>query len=183
MAFPVTTTIFRLHAATSLANAELQTLLDAAYEAIIMYAGPYLVVSGADDQVNEFITPRGIGPLLRLSRPAESIEQVIEGTSTLAADDYTIGSTGNILRRLNDGTNPCRYWRDRAYITYTPLSDLALREVAQIELVRLDIAFTPGLTSQTIGSWTEAFTTSVKSWPEQRADILASLNPVPAGIW
>lgn len=182
MAFPVDPDTFRLHATTTLGEAALQTLLDAAYETIILYSGPYLATSGVDDQVNEIITPRGIGPLLRLSRPAESIDEVIVGTTTLAADDYSIGSTGNILRRLNDGTNPLRYWNDRVYVTYTPLSDMAIREVVQIELVKLDIAFNPTLASQTIGAWTETYV-SGKTYPEQRSELLASLNPAPVGIW
>lgn len=182
MAFPVDPDTFRLHVSTTLGDEALQTLLDAAYEAIILYAGPYAVVSGADDQVNEIITPRGIGPLLRLSRAAQSIEEVIVGTTLLSADDYSIGSTGNILRRLNDGTTPHRYWNDRVYVTYTPASDLALREMVQIGLAKLDIAFNPTLVSQTIGSWSESYQQG-KSYPEQRADILALLSPIPAGIW
>jgi hypothetical protein len=110
------------------------------------------------------------------------VSEVIEGTTTLAADDYELRSTGYTLRRLTGGTNPASFWRDRVRVTYTPLSDLALREVAQIELVKLDVAFNPTLAAQTIGSWSETYQQG-KSYPDQRADILASLSPQPIGIW
>jgi hypothetical protein len=181
--FPVSAAEFTAASPNSLDADHLQRLLDAAYEAIILAAGPYLAVSGLDDEIDEIITPRGIGPLLRLARPAQSITSVIEGETTLAADDYDTGSSGYVLRRLDTGTNPASYWLDRIYIQYQPYSDMALREVAQIELVKLDIAFNPTLVSQTIGSWTETYQQG-KSYPEQRADILASLNVGNAvGVW
>jgi hypothetical protein len=48
--------------------------------------------------------------------------------------------------------------------------------------VRLDIAFNPGLASQSIGPWSESYS-SGKSYPEQRADILESINPPFVGLW
>ena len=113
---------------------------------------------------------------------AESLSEIIEGDTTLAADDYELRSSGNVVRRLDDGTNPASYWRNRVYVTYLPQSDLALRAIAQLELVRLEIAFNPLLVSQTIGSWTETYQQG-KSYPEQRADILAALSPQPVGVW
>lgn len=170
---------FREHVTTTLGDEAIQRLLDAASEAIEMELGPY----AADGTVDEIITTRGRGPLLRLSRRAESVQSVAEGTpslTTLAADDYEV--RGQILRRLNDGTTPSSWWRGRVYVTYTPLSDLAMRDVAQLELVRLEIAFNPSLAMQVIGSWTEQYVQG-SSYTEQRSTILAALNPSPAGIW
>lgn len=173
---------FREHVTSSLGDEAIQRLLDAAYESIILAAGPY----ASDGTITEILTPRGIGPLLMLSRQAESVSEVIEGTgasaTTLAADDYELSQSGNILRRLSDGTNAALYWRYRTFVTYLPQSDLAIRDVAQLELVKLEIAFNPTLVTQTIGSWSESYQQG-RSYPEQRADILASLNPQTVGIW
>jgi hypothetical protein len=182
MTFPVSAAEFTLAWPNSLDSGHLQRLLDAAEETIILAVGPYLVVSGADDQINEIHTPRSAGPLIHLARRASSIEEVIEGDETLAADDYELRSSGYVLRRLDDGTNPAGYWRNRLYITYTPMSDMAIREMVQIGLVKIDIAFNPALASQTIGSWAETYATG-KSLPDQRTDMLAQLNPQPVGIY
>lgn len=184
MTFPVDADTFRLHASTSLGDAALQTLLDAAEQAIAIHAGEYIVSSGADDEVNEILTPRGIGPLLRLSRRAQSITTVVEGTETLAADDYELRSSGYVLRRLNDGTNPSLYWRNRVYVTYVPLSDTAERERVQIALVKLDLAYAPGVVQETIGAWSEQkANNSVWNYQQERAAILASLTAEPVGVW
>jgi hypothetical protein len=172
---------FREYVTSSLGDEAIQRLLDAAYESIILTAGPY----ASDGTITEILMSRS-GPLLMLSRPAESVSEVIEGSgslaTTLAADDYELSQSGNILRRLNDGTNPAWRWRYRTFVTYLPQSDLAIRDVAQLELVKLEIAFNPTLVTQTIGSWSETYQQG-RSYPEQRADILASLNPQTVGIW
>jgi hypothetical protein len=174
----LTVDAFREHITSSLGDEAVQRLLDAAYETIILAAGPY----ESDGTITEIITPRSAGPLLMLARRAESVSEVIEGDDLLAADDYELRSSGHMLRRLDDGTNPAGYWRNRVYVTYLPLSDLAIRDMVQLELVKLDIAFNPNLASQTIGAWSETYQAG-KPYPEQRADILASLNPQPVGIW
>ena len=179
-------TTFRKYVSTALEDSEVQTLLDAAEQAILRYAGPYIASSGADDTINELIGPVH-GDLLPLSRRAASIETVSERTggwwtpTTLAADDYEIRSSGTVLRRLHTGTNPSHHWHGRVSVTYAPLDDLASREIVQLELVKLDIAFNPTLASQTVGSWAETYNTG-KPYPEQRTDVLASLVE-SVGIW
>jgi hypothetical protein len=172
---------FREHVTSSLGDEAIQRLLDAAAETIELAAGPY----ASAGTITEILGSQS-GPLLMLSRSAESVSEVIEGTgssaTTLAVDDYELSQSGNILRRLNDGTNPSWRWRHRTFATYLPLSDLAIRDMVQLELVKLDIAFNPNLVSQTIGAWSETYQAG-KPYPEQRADILASLNPQPVGIW
>ena len=170
---------FREHVTTSLGDEPLQRLLDAAAEAIVAVMGPYLT----DGTIDEIITPRGPGPLLRLSRRAESIDEIIEGTTTLAADDYQLRSSGYILRRLDTGTNPASYWRNRVYVTYLPQSDLAERDRVQLELVKLDLAYQPGITQETIGSWSETLAQGDRTYQVERAAILASLSQQSVGIW
>ena len=57
--------------------------------------------------------------------------------------------------------------------------DTATRQRAQRALVDLELSFHPGLTGQSIGTWSETYAGSgMKSYAEQRADILASLHDV-----
>lgn len=173
----------RLHVTSDLSDAALQMLLDAAEEAINAFLGAGAGTYDAPDAVNELITVQG--DLIRLSQPAESIESVIEGTTLLAADDYELRSSGLTLRRLNTGTNPAQWWRRRVDVTYTPLSNAAERERVQIALVQADLNYSPGVTSERIGDWSEAFAqaTANTGYQVERAAILASLAPVAAGIW
>lgn len=156
---------------TVLTDESLLILLDAAAQAIVREHGP----SGATTE-----RLSASGDLLMLSRPALTITTVVEDARwapvTLAANDYSLSSSGQTLRRLSTGTNPRYYWHGRVAVTYTPFDDTAERQRVQRELVMLDIAFQPGLVSQSIGTWSEAYTASGKSYSEQRADILASLS-------
>jgi hypothetical protein len=160
---------FRLFVPTSLTDEALILLLDAAMQTIVAHAGPW-------GEISERL--HGNGPLLMLSKVPLSIASVVERVGwsdlTLDPDDYEL--IGQTLRRLNDGTNPGYYWRGRVTVTYTPLDDMAERQRVQMELVKLSITFTPGLASQSIGTWSESYQTSGKSYPEQRQDILASLG-------
>ena len=177
----LTVTQLREHITSTLSDDAVQRLLDAAEELILQYVGGLSTTYESLGAVNELITSHG--ELLMLSRRAETIDTVIERTTTLAANDYQLRSSGDMLRRLNTGTNPSwRGWWGRVDITYTPLSDSALRELVQIELVKLDISSNSTLASQTIGAWSETFGTAV-SHEQQRFDILASLTPPADGIW
>jgi len=60
-------------------------------------------------------------------------------------------------------------------VAYRPPDDTAERVRVAIELIKLEFGFNPGLASQAIGTWSEAYTNSAKSYAEQRAEILASL--------
>lgn len=157
----------RLHITSSLTDEALQLLLDAAYAAIEETAVPI-------GSVTELITP-GYGDLVMLARKADSITSVIEGTTTLAADDYELRSSGRVLRRLSTGTNAASYWLGRLDVTYAVPSDMAERKRVQLELVKLDLAFSPTLASQTIGTWKEDYATD-KPYADQRDEILASLS-------
>lgn len=170
---------FRGYVETALEDADVQRLLDAAEQAILRYAGPYLATSGADDSVNELFRPVH-GPLLPLSRRASRIDTVIENADgasplTLAADDYELRSSGYTLRRLHTGTNPRYWWWGRVDVTYAPFDDAASREIVQLALVKLDIAFNPALAAYTTGSDSETYQTG-KSYPELRDEILATLS-------
>lgn len=161
----------REHVTTSLGDDALQRLLDDAEAAITAYAGD---VASAVEIVS------GGSPSLTVGRPIESITSVRERDgwqtpTTLATDDYEqLGAF--VLSRLRYGPNSASHWRGPVRITYTPVDDTATREVVQIELIKLEIAFNPALASETVGAWTQTFVSSQKSYPEQRGDILARLR-------
>jgi hypothetical protein len=164
----------REHVTTSLGDEAVQRLLDAAYGAIDEAAG-----TGGDS--TELLTA-GPGPLLMLSRPADTVTSVTEYALTssalvLAADDYAIRA-GQALVRLATGTNPASRWRGPVDVTYTPLLDEAVRDGVAISLVQLDITFNPGLASQRLGEWSETYVQGADgAYAEQRDKILASLGP------
>lgn len=172
------------HITTTLGTDELQRLLDAAEEDINNFLGPGAGTYDEPTAINELITTQS--DLLLLGRPAEEILTVIEVTTTLAADDYELRSSGHTVRRLNTGTNPRRWWYGRIDITYVPRTIAATKERVQLELLELSINFTPGASSERIGDWAETLPTggqSQASIEEQRAAILAGLVPSSVGIW
>ena len=161
----------RLHVSSKLGDVALQGLLDAAYEAIDNHLG----VIGP---VQELILASGNGPLLMLSRRALSITSVTEHETTLAADDYELRSSGQMLYRLNTGTNPRRSWRAvRIDVTYAPYVDEAERDRVATELVKLDLNYKPGLVSEQIGDWQEQFARNdLFNYDTERDAILATLG-------
>lgn len=154
----------RLFVSSTVDDAALQVLIDAAYDEIEDVA--------PSTPVNELI--RVHGDLLMLAYEVSSIVAIIEDGVTLAADDYEVRSSGRTLRRLVTGTHPAYAWRGTVDVSYVPEADTATRKRVQLALVKLDLAFSPGLASQTIGTWTEAYVAG-KPYAEQRSDILASL--------
>jgi hypothetical protein len=165
-----TVTRLREFVATTLSDAVLQALLDAALSAIDDAIGP-------PGERADLVTVDG--DLLPLAFRAERITSVVENARysplTLAADDYELSDSRRMLIRLRTGTNPSSCWRGRIRPTYVPVDNTAERIRVAVELVKLAITFSPGLASQSIGTWSEAYQTGVP-YSEQRAAILASLS-------
>lgn len=160
----------RLRVTSSLGDEALTGLLEAAYEAIDNYAGMV-------GDVQERLMASGMGPLLMLSRRAIAIESVTENDVALAADDYELRSSGQMLLRLTTGTNSRRYWFGPVDVTYQPYVDDAERDRVAGELVQLDLNYKPGLTSERIGDWEEQFARNdLFNYQTERAAILASLS-------
>ncbi|HEU4571462.1 MAG TPA: hypothetical protein VFR93_02160 [Candidatus Limnocylindrales bacterium] len=185
MTYPVSATDFTTAVPNSLDTDALQRLLDAAQEAIDTRIGALYSVGSGDEQgqAREILTVHG--DLLLLSRRALSIDEVIEGhftPTTLAANDYELLPDGQTLRRLATGTHVAYRWAHRVNVLYTPLSDVASRELAQINLVRLELTFNPALKAYTTGNDSETYVEG-KSYAELREDILDSLVPAFAGIF
>lgn len=164
---------FRALAPSTLNDESLLILLGAAANEIVKAIGP---VGSVSEQRH------ASGELLLLAHDAGSITSVVENGATLAPDDYTLSSTGATLRRLRTGTHPANRWHGRVDVVLVVAEDLATRQRVQLELVKLSIAFQPGLASQTIGTWTEAYQAKTLSYAEQRGEILASLA-APMGVF
>lgn len=164
---------FREHAPTSLSDAALQRLLDAAEFDIVADLG---AVTTLEDR------RRGGGPYLFLSRRAATITSVVErygdvlGLTDVTMDttDYTLLPDGYTLRREWTGTHRNDVWADSVIVTYPVLDDTAVRQRGQIDLVKLEIAYQPGLTAQSIGDWAEQYRNV--NYADERAQIFASLH-------
>lgn len=171
----LTVTEFREHVTTSLGDAAVQRLLDDAEAEIIAYAGD---VSTATELM------AGGTSRIVTSRPIDSVTTVVErdgGSSsvTLATDDWEMFGSF-VLLRSRDGTNHSSYWRGPVRLTYVPVDDTATREIVQVELCKLAIAFNPGLAAETVGSWTQQYASN-SAWNagEERANILSRLRESP----
>lgn len=159
---------------TTIDDSVLSSELAAAYEAIAAYAG-------ADGNVTEWIR-RPHGRLLMLARSASAIVSVTEGTTALAATDYELND--QTLRRLATGTHPARWWCGDIDVVYTPIDQDDERDRVAAELVGLSLTFRPGIASQQIGPWREAYQeggAGQLTYEQQRATILATLGAA-AGI-
>jgi hypothetical protein len=151
-------------APSSLSDPDMQVLLDAAEQAINLYAGPV-------GDVTETFTA-GSGDLVMLSRPASAITSVSERLVTLAGTDYELD--GRALRRLDTGANPDSRWRGRLVITYKPEDDTDLRKAVQADLLKLELNTRTGTQSESIGAWSETFT-SGDTYTAEREAILKRL--------
>lgn len=176
MGYPLTVEEFQAIVTTTASEELIQSLLDAAEATIDDVLGP------PGGPVNELISARG--ELIRLSRPAASIEAVLEASRTLETTDYELRSGGRIVRRLKTGQWPyIRGWRGGIDITYTPVDDTDTRIAAQTALVRLGLDYKPGVTSERIGEWAETFAQGGMGYVQARDSILASLTDSTVGIY
>ena len=180
---------FREHVTTTLPDAALQTLLDAAEAAI-------LEVVGEPGEVTEYITARptgsGFAPWglsvgyrrISVARPIATVTSVTEYLSdegtVLDTTDYR--ASGYVLQRIPDGTHPRWYWGNRVVVAYMPQDETADRERVQIELVRLDLNARPGLAEQAVEGFLERYSgAGLLQYSQERADLLASLGSAASG--
>lgn len=156
----------------------LRRLLEAAEAAIGQVAGPLGTVTEYSG---------GGAYYLSLHRPAAAITSIREdfyGTPlVLAANDYQISPNGYVLSRLSTGTNSRSTWYGPVQVIYTARDDTAVRETVQVLLVQQFLNYHPGLTQESIGSWSQSFTdSSVYNFAIERSDILSMLYDGPSMV-
>jgi hypothetical protein len=162
------------HIEAELADDALQRLLNAADQAV---AERYGAIA---QQVDEYVVdkdqfPDGRDKSLTLTRKASTIttvtEQLFNDTAdTLAADDYDL--RGDLLERLETGTNPRGRWGHRIIVTYVPFDDTAQRIPLVVDLVKLELAYR-GLSSEKAGD----YRMDSREYNKERESILGSLEP------
>lgn len=179
MTFPVPVDDARDHITTALVDDALQLLLDAAEQAI---TGRFGALEGLYDE-GLVETHDGGQSYIFLRRKAASIESITETDGTtdtvLAADDYRIRDDGVSVLRLGTGTNPRSFWGGPVRVAYSFADVDAEYARVQLALVQLDLNHNPGLTSETIGSWSQSSNSGV-DYQAERELILDSLNAAMA---
>lgn len=168
----------RQHVTTELGDEALQMLLDGTKAMIV---GVYGATPGVDEK-------DGGQSYVFLRYPAASIEAVIE-TGDDGADveldetDYFLRDDRVSLLRLETGPNPRVGWGDSMVVYETPDIDAALN-LAQIALCKLELNSNPGITGETIGSWSEQSNSGVTSARERQEilDALPFAGPPPPGF-
>jgi hypothetical protein len=153
----------------------LQMWLDAGTVAIIGRLGP---IAPRVDRL------RGNSLHVWLPRQASSVQLVTEswgdpiglGNTDLATDDWTLLPDGLTLRREWGGTHRADVFGDIVTVEYTPIDDTAERQRVLLALVNLDQSHAPGVSQETMGSYSVAYVNnSARNYPLERDGILDTL--------
>ncbi len=149
----------------------LARLLEAAEAAIDKRSGALGALSELYETDSTLIFPnRSVGSVTSVT------ETVGATVTTLAANDYRVWPGGRMIERLTSGTTPRGAWTGLVTLTYSATSDAAQREAVQVLLCQQFLNYQPGLTAETIGSWTQQFASnSVYNWGIARETILSTL--------
>lgn len=170
---------------------EFQSLHDSSLEedalTILLYAAEQEIIRHAGDGETATALFDGGHRFLALGRPAAAVTSITETRwtteTTLATDDWLLHPSGYLIERLRTGTNAAWRWGGRVAVIYHPVDDLELRKVVQGDLIALAIAYNPGLTSETIGAWSETYgSNSVWNNLTERDAILSRLTEGPGMV-
>ncbi len=135
------------HIETDLGDDAIQRLADATEEMIVREAGDTTAVT---ETRNEWGFPWGRHRVIYSSRPITTISSIKERShpddtqTTLATDDYRQEGVRRLIR-LQEGTNPRQLWAPHVELIYTPESDTNIRELVQIDLVKMAIMYSGAL--------------------------------------
>ncbi len=135
------------HIEPNIGDAAIQRLADATEQMIVREAGQ---TSAVTETRNEWGFPWGRHREIYSSRPITSITSIKERDhpddtqTTLSADDYRQEGVRRLIR-LQEGTNPRQLWAPYVELIYTPESDTNIRELVQIDLVKMAIMYSGAL--------------------------------------
>jgi hypothetical protein len=168
---------FREHASTGLGDDAVQRLLDAAEELIVEIGGSLA------DATEIF---RGGGHYLILRRPVVSITKVTElygsgSARELETNDYRLEPDRISIRRLRAGDTPSARWVGLVQVESVPSDDTALRKIVQLGLAQGFLDTHPGVTSETIGDWSETYGDTTE-WSARRDALLGQLQRPDSGV-
>lgn len=158
---------------TSLDDAGLQLQIDGALALVESVAGPVGAVTEER---------RGGSSVVLLGRRYASIESVTEGYATsyptvLATDDWELGPDGRSLTRRGYGTNPAAWFSGPVRVVGTAEDDVAIRRLVALQLIKHNLATTPGVLGFTEGNWSIQFPNG-ETWSATQADLLGTLRPL-----
>jgi hypothetical protein len=182
----ITPAVYREHdPGTSLGDDAIQRLIDSNEAYMIRILGPH---SRVGSPVVETFLGRARTRLLR--QRAGAVVQVRERASvgdawtTLDPGDFLALDGGQTLARLASGPNSSHAWAVQTEVTYVPTDNLAERVVALLDMVGADASqgvTSGGITSRTMGSWSESYGSGEASAQAAKDRILAKIHP-RAGI-
>lgn len=161
----------REHVKTSLGDDALQRYIDAEDAMILAALGP-------PGNITDVRFPRGDTVFLLGRKPSSIVsivERLWETDTTLDPEDYVV--VGTTLRRLDTGPHPTDLRIDRMTIVYTAADDLAVRTMALIKLVALDVRQVDGVAilARTVGLHSVQYA-SAEAMSQARDDIWAELS-------
>lgn len=146
----------------TLGDDALQRLIDANEAYMVRILGPHTregspAVDLFDGGLQTILPRQAVGSVVQVrERPYSDATWTV-----LASDDYLVLDDGLTLRRVETGTNPSTRWAYLTEVTYVPMSNLAERIAALLDMVGTDVGTgvaTPGgLVRRTMGSWTEEY--------------------------
>jgi hypothetical protein len=164
----------------ALGDDALQRVIDANEAYMVRVLGPHTREGSPAVEIHRGGTS-GIMPA-QIVGAVSSLEETVDGRTwtLLAVDDWILLDDGRTLARLSGGTNSRSTWAPLVRVTYVPRSNLEERILALLEMVGMDTTAgvaSGGVTSRTMGSWSETYGSGSTSRETAKAKVLARIHP------
>jgi len=177
----ITPAVYREHdPGVSLGDDALQRIIDANEAYMIRKIGPHSREGSPAVEIH-----RGA---YKVVAPAQvvgvvsTVEESDDGRTwtTIATDDWILLDDGLSLTRLSGGTNSRSRWAPLVRVTYLPRHNLEERILGLLEMVGTDVSngvASGGISSRTMGSWSESYGSGEESPEAAKAKVLRRLHP------
>lgn len=150
-------------------DAALELLLAGAWAAVTAVAGPGGSITELRDGGATYIILA-----FRASTITSISERVGDLTTDLDDSDWELRADHRSIRRRSDGENPSTWWAGVAEVEYEAEDGEAAQELAQLQLVKLELTTNPALAGFVVGNWSVQFQQG-RTYGQLRADILGTL--------